>query len=304
MKRRYITTIFGFSILLLFGCSSNEDQALDQPKQNLTNYANDSGVEMEVNDSLAEESVENSTEDTVEELADQQVEDRMVIHQANLRVEVNEIEKAQLNVEKQVDQFAGYIVESTVFREGDEQVQCFMTVRIPENHFQQFLNDIEEASVDVLERHVSGQDVTEQYVDLESRLKSKQAVETRLLEFMEEAEKTEDLLKISSDLATVQEEIEVLVGKMNYLENQTAYSTIELTMTENQINVPEIDGNKLNTWEKTKKQLATSANYILIAASTLTVFIIGNLPIFIILGIIGFVVYIVVRKKKNNNKEG
>ena len=47
---------------------------------------------------------------------------------------------------------------------------------------------------------------------------------------MKGAEKTEDLLKISSDLAKVQEEIEVIIGKMKYLENQTSFSTIELTM--------------------------------------------------------------------------
>src|SRR5690625_6804027 len=96
-----------------------------------------------------------------------------------------------------------------------------MTVRIPEKHFQTFLTDTEEEAAEVLSRNVSGQDVTEQYVDLESRLKSKHAVEERLLAFMEDAKKTEDLLKISKDLATVQEDIEVIVGKMKYLENQS-----------------------------------------------------------------------------------
>lgn len=57
-----------------------------------------------------------------------------------------------------------------------------------------------------MDSSITGQDVTEEYIDLESRLKSKQAVESRLLSFMEQAEKTEDLLAISKDLAKVQEE--------------------------------------------------------------------------------------------------
>src|SRR5690625_5078504 len=152
-----------------------------------------------------------------------------------------------------------------------------MTARIPEKHFQTFLNDTEEEAAEVLARNVSGQDVTEQYVDLESRLKSKRAVEERLLKFMTDAEKTEDLLKISKDLATVQEDVEVIVGKMNYLENQSAYSTIEISMHENRIVVPGLDNNDLDTWEKTKKQLATSLNFLLTAGSGLIVFFIGNL---------------------------
>src|SRR5699024_11926322 len=114
----------------------------------------------------------------------------------------------------------------------DDDISGQMVVRVPEEHFQTFLTDAEEAAVDVLSREVSGQDVTEEYVDLESRLKSKQVVEERLLEFMDEAEKTEDLLKISDDLSTVQEDIEVIAGKMEYLENHSDYDTVEIIVHE------------------------------------------------------------------------
>ncbi|MBW9235445.1 DUF4349 domain-containing protein, partial [Leptospira santarosai] len=101
-----------------------------------------------------------------------------------------------------------------------------------EENFEKFLLEAEGEAAKVLERNVTGQDVTEQYVDLESRVRSKRAVEERLLDFMSKAQKTEDLLKISEDLAQVQEEIEVMVGKMKYLENQTSFSTIEISMYE------------------------------------------------------------------------
>ncbi len=119
----------------------------------------------------------------------------------------------------------------------------------------------------VHQRNVSGSDVSEEYVDLESRLKSKRTVESRLLEFMQKATTTEDLLKISSDLARVQEEIEQITGRIKYLDNQVDYSTIIITINENNINVPELTNKDLNTWEKIKKQFMTSINLLLAGLS-------------------------------------
>ena len=212
----------------------------------------------------------------------------MIIHKAILSVNVKELDKAQSNIQKKVEQYGGYIVESNVYQEDDQTSSGKMIVRVPEENFEKFLLEAEGEAAKVLERNVTGQDVTEQYVDLESRVKSKRAVEERLLDFMSKAQKTEDLLKISADLAQVQEEIEVMVGKMKYLENQTSFSTIEISMYENRVVVPEIDSKELNTWEKTKKQFATSMNSLFSAVSALIVFFVGNLPVLVILTAIGF----------------
>ena len=177
-----------------------------------------------------------------EELADEQSEviptNRKIIHRAELQLNVKNLENTQLTIEKKVSEYGGYIVESNVHRESEESISARLTVRIPEKHFQTFLTDAEGEAAEVLNRNVTGEDVTEQYIDLESRVKSKRTVEERLLEFMGKAEKTEDLLKISSDLSKVQEEIELIVGKMKYLENQTSFSTIEIAMYENRVIVP------------------------------------------------------------------
>lgn len=169
-------------------------------------------------------------------------------------------------------------------------------LRIPQTHFQNFLHDAEGQAAEVIQRDITGQDVTEKYVDLGSRLKSKRVVEERLISFMNSAQKTEDLLKISTDLAAVQEEIETIEGKMKYLENQTALSTINITLYENKVVVPEIEKDNLNTWEKTKKQFIKSTNVLLAAISGLVVFLIGNLPIFIILLIIGILIFLFIRR--------
>ncbi|AOH56872.1 hypothetical protein ABE28_021215 [Peribacillus muralis] len=217
--------------------------------------------------------------------------ERKVIHQAQLELKVKNVEKVQRKIEEKAKEYGGYVVESNVYRENEEKMEGAITVRVPEARFQDFLSASEGEASKVVGRNVTGQDVTEQYVDLKARLKSKKTVEERLLAFMQEAKKTEDLLKISTDLAAVQEEIEQLTGQMKYIENQTSYSTVTITLSQDGIIVPGIDNEDLNTWERTKKQLATSANLLLKAGSGIIVFIIGNLPILVIVGGAGVLVH-------------
>ncbi|MCZ2258298.1 DUF4349 domain-containing protein [Sporosarcina sp. G11-34] len=289
MKRKAIfILLLSFFIGLMTACSSND--SIGNAKMDSTVRSDEVGVKKELDNSM----VEGSADEGSEMIAT----NRMIIHKAQLQLNVKSFEKARLSIEKKVSKYGGYIVESNVYRENEKSVNGRMTVRIPEEYFQSFLTDAEGEAADILERIVTGEDITEQYVDLESRMKSKRVVEERLLEFMGNAEKTEDLLKISSDLAGVQEEIEIIVGQMNYLKNQTSYSTIEITMYENQVIVPGVDGKKLDTWAKTKKQLASSTNSLLATGSGLVVFVIGNLPITILLVLVGAGTYFFVKKKR------
>lgn len=284
MNRKTMLLMFSL-FLLLAGCSSNE-------KDDSASESEDEKAESKMDASISGNKVQ-------EEAAEKKgmTDERKVIHQAQLELKVKNLEKAQMKIENKAAEYGGYVVESNVYREDEELVEGTITVRVPEAHFQDFLTDSEGEASKVVRRNVTGQDVTEQYVDLKARLKSKRAVEERLLAFMKDAEKTEDLLKISSDLAVVQEEIEQLTGQMKYLENQTSYSTVTITLSQDRIVVPGIDNKELNTWERTKKQLATSANLLLKAGSGIIVFIIGNLPILIILGGAGVVVHWVIKRR-------
>lgn len=287
-----ITVLMSLSILLL-GCSNDpakgsKDSGENKISKSDTLSNNEAGTGSETEDKSAKEGEKIESE-------------RMVIHQAELYLKIKSLEKTSRWIEKKVEQYGGYIVESTLSHEEEmeEEMSGSTIVRIPEEYFQDFLHDTEGEAAKVLSRTVTGQDVTEQYVDLESTLKSKRVVEARLLEFMKQAKKTEDLLKISADLAQVQEELEVVTGKMKYLENQTAYATVSLQLIQNGVVVPEVSNKNLDTLDKTKKQLAESTNYILAAGSWLIVFIIGNLPILVILGGITWLVIWNRRRRKN-----
>lgn len=288
---RHVSFLFVF---LLVGCSANEESAKsDMLETDSADYSNEVA---NISEEAKEESLTDQSKET--ESSNETKTQRMIIHNAAISANVKELSVAQEKITQKVKKYNGYIVESTVYQESESNSYGKMVVRVPEEHFETFLVEAESEVTKVLERNVTGEDVTEQYVDLESRLKSKRAVEARLLVFMEKAEKTEDLLKISDDLAKVQEEIEIIVGKMKFLENQTSLSTIEMTLYENKIVVPSIENDDLNTWEKIKKQFVTSINFLLSIGSNILVLLLGNLPVLVILGVLAFISYSLFKRRK------
>ena len=290
-----------FLMVMLFGMAGCNSAS----KNESAKMSSDKGVMDSAQSGKSEKSLTSTELPKSEKFIDTakaQANNQMVIYQAELELRVKNFENTVQNLEAKAKKYGGYIAESSVTKDGTEQVSGSMKLRIPQAHFQEFLNDAEGQAAEVLKRNINGQDVTEEYVDLESRLRSKRAVEERLLSFMKNAAKTEDLLKISADLASVQEEIEVIEGRMKYLENQTSLSTVSITLYETKVVVPELEKDQLNTWEKTKKQFMNSTNLILAALSGLVVFILGNLPILIIFVLLGFLVYLYYNKKKRQNK--
>jgi glucan-binding YG repeat protein len=288
-------------ILFLAACSSSS-------KSEESMMSSDSSAGMDSGEPAIEEksqvSFDNNAKQEKAAPTDIEVPNQMVIYQADLQLRVKKFEETLQNIEEQVIKYGGYISESNVSKDGIEQVSGQITVRIPQKNFQAFLHDAEGQAAEVLQRNLTGTDVTEEYVDLESRLKSKRVVEERLTSFMQSAQKTEDLLKISADLAAVQEEIETILGRMKYLENQTSLSTVHIALYENKVIVPNLEDEDLNTWDKTKKQFMKSTNMLLAAISGLFVFIVGNIPIIVSLVVASVFIYLYIKKTRKRNDNG
>lgn len=278
------------TVMILGACSAGSEESKEQSAMDMA--TEDSGSK---NEEVA--LTEGGSE--AEENPSQEM-NRMVIYNAELSIEVKNFQDSMTQIEAKAANYGGYIVESNTYQDADEIYSGTIIARVPQDKFQAFLNDTEGLAVKVYNRTVNGEDITEEYIDLESRLKSKRVVEERLLEFMKKAEKTEDLLKISNDLATVQEEIEQIVGRMKYLENQSAFSTVTISLSEDKIATPNMDNKDLNTWERTKNQFITSLHYLLSLASGLVILVIGNIPILVLLVVLGVPVFILMRKRWKN----
>ncbi|MCM3441281.1 DUF4349 domain-containing protein [Metabacillus halosaccharovorans] len=303
--KSWIVIICSFLLAIVIGGCSNDSSEESQADKASYTSENDEVQEMEVETENKAELSTDNTEQTDAETKSQvtNMSDRMVIYTANLSIQVNSYTEAISSIQQELQTNNGYIVSTNSYSVEDELMEGTITVRIPQENFQEFLKTVESESTKVIDESINGQDVTEEYVDLESRLKSKQVVEKRLLEFMEKAEKTEDLLKISNDLAAVQEEIEQLKGRMNYLDNQVSLATITIHIQESKVNVPDLENNDLNTWNETKKQFMETLNFVIRAISSVIVFIVGSIPVLIVLGGILIVIWFILKRKRRQQEE-
>ncbi len=149
------------------------------------------------------------------------------------------------------------------------------------------------------ERQLQGQDVTEEYVDLASRLKAKQVVEKRLLGFMDKAVNAGDLLKFSSQLAEVQEQIEQIQGRMRYLDQNVAYSTVSLRLYQPiESTDPGLVTKDKPFTERMGITLQKSMDAVVVFFQGLVLVLIAIFPFIVILLIVGIPLLYYYRKQK------
>ena len=161
--------------------------------------------------------------------------DRKIIRNANLTLEVPSPIDAQPRIVSIAESHQGFVVTSeatqrTVEDKSKPEVTVNLIVRVPASQFKQVLEEVRAVGVRKIQEKVTGQDVTEEFMDLEARIKNQKALELQFLEIMKRAGKVEDALSVQSQLAEVRTEIEKLEGRRRFLENQSSLSTINVTL--------------------------------------------------------------------------
>ncbi len=171
---------------------------------------------------VAEESiVSNDISAEKTPIADEQ----KIIKTARLAFETKDVEETHKKILQLASQLKG-LVQSDNSGKDYNRIYKNLTVRIPTENFQQFINGISEG-VDYFDhRDISRQDVSEEFIDLEARLKAKRILEERYLELLKKANKVEEMLQIERELSNIREEIEAKQGRLQFLQNQVSMSTV------------------------------------------------------------------------------
>lgn len=171
---------------------------------------------------------------SAENTADEAIE-RMVIKNAELSIVVGDPAKAMDEIASMADQMGGYVVNANLYQRtlssGAKVDQANITIRVPAERLDEALAKIKEGAGEVLRENINSQDITSQYTDLRSRLRNLEAAEAQLQEIMEDAYKTEDVLRVYNELVSVREQIEVIKGQMQYYEQASALSSISVEIT-------------------------------------------------------------------------
>lgn len=162
----------------------------------------------------------------------------------------------------------GFVQSSTVMEDDNGQKTGYVVVRVPVATFEDTVNDLKALAITVERESINGQDVTENYTDIEARLRSAQAQEDQYLQILNRATTVQDILSVQQYLQSIRYEIESLEGQLKSLGNQTEYSTISVTMHEE--TRLEIPANKFNL-ERTVKEAGRAL--VLLAQAALTVLI-------------------------------
>lgn len=172
------------------------------------------------------------------------VSDRMIVRTANLSLLVEDTEETLETIERLADQLEGYVSDLQTWRQ-DDQLAGIVTLRVPASSFDQARERIKDLAVEVESENVSGQDVTEEYVDLEARLRNLEVAEEELLELLDSAQEThknaESILAIYREITNVRQQIEQITGRMNYLENASSLATLTVSLTPEKIDEPVVE---------------------------------------------------------------
>lgn len=153
--------------------------------------------------------------------------EQKIIKTGNLRFESRDLEATHRQINRLVKRYQGFASSDRSGKGYNEDFRN-LTIRVPSQHFQAMLDSISKGVSYFDQNEVTQRDVSEEYVDIEARLKAKRELENRYLELLKQAKNVKEMLEIERELSTIREEIEARQGRLNYLQNQVTYSTLNI----------------------------------------------------------------------------
>lgn len=233
--------------------------------------------------------------EVTEELTEQKV-----IKTGSLSIQVKNVEDTVSDLNNLTETKKGFVQSSNITTTTSGSQSATVTIKVPSQEFNNSVESIKDMADLVKNENLSGQDVTEEFTDLQSRLKNYQAEEAQLVEFLDRAGNVEELLDVSGALSDVREDIEVVEGRIKYLENMTDMSTITVNISqETTVNIPT---KEWQPWEKVKKSFKVLIEGLQGLVNLLIVFVIVILPFILVFALIIWFIIWVIRKLVQRNK--
>ena len=231
-------------------------------------------------------------------------EKRKIMTTTDVDVEVKNVREASSQIKTKAQEVGGYVLNQSMWGAGEEnsqKQQGAITVRIPPEKLEEMLSFLLKLGT-IKKESTFGQDVTEDYYDIQSRLKNAQRTEETYLELLKNAKAINDILAINKELEISRERIESLQGKINFYNTRVDSVTVNVNLYEPQT----YTALKPNMLTPLKEALSHSLEAIVVSISALIVFLAYFLPWAIILCIVIFIIRKIVRrkhKKQESKKE-
>lgn len=283
--------------IALTGCGSDENATKDSGSSFSSVAPQDSKTEsMSLESKSRISSSEDSSVNSSDPLPNSFNKTQMVYH-AQLSIHVKDKKATLTEIEKNAKLAGAYLIQSQE-QKYEETESATVTYRVPKDKFHTFLEDAKKLSQTSPSLSIQGDDVSEQLVDLESRLKAKQAMEQRLLDFMKHANQAADLLQIAKQLDTTQSELEQIKGRLQYLQNRVDYSTVEISLSQNAQIAPK---DRPPLWSQMVDAFTTSIADLIVLLMDGIILLAGLIPFLLVLGV-AFLLVRYIRKRRNKQR--
>lgn len=156
----------------------------------------------------------------------------MIIRNADISLQVDNISSSMDKITQLANKSGGYVVSSNLNQDSNSS-GASISIRVPAQGLNNVLTTLKSFATQVLQESISGEDITQRYVSLESRLKNLQATKDQLTKIMAGATKTSDVLAVYQELSDTQGRMEVIEGQIKYYKQSVAYSLININLAIN-----------------------------------------------------------------------
>ena len=212
---KIINKLFGLIILLtMFACQSGSDSF---------------GLSKETSFEIGVQDYDGILTDEDSELNFNS--ERKLITTGGISFETDDIVLSRTNIIEAVKKYNAYISSEREYK-SSSRLNNTIIIRVPAQNFNKLLDKVSEGVKKLDSKQIEVQDVTEQFLDVQARLKTKKELELRYLELLKKANTVSEILEIEKELGTLRSDIESTEGKLKYLKNQIGFSTLTITFYE------------------------------------------------------------------------
>jgi len=219
MKNKIVFPLFLILILVIVSCSS-KDSKLAKNERTIVQTAFCNLKESDK--SKANESAPNATVEKIN------IEQRKLIKTGNIAFESDEIEKTKLKITNALNLYKAYISNEQSYSDFD-RINNVLVIRVPSQNFDNLLADICTGVDKIDTKNIDVNDVTEEFLDIQARLKTKKELEQKYLDLLKKAGKVSEILEIEREAGTLRADIESIEGRLKYMADKVDFSTLNVT---------------------------------------------------------------------------
>jgi hypothetical protein len=204
---KHMTKYLGLIIMLtIFGCAQNSDRA---------------NMEM-ADEEIVAPTTEQKTNEPVE---------RKLIKEGRVEFETDNLNTTRKTIFKAVNKYKGYVSSDQEFKSPGRKSNTVI-IRVPADNFDSLLSDATKGVEKFESKEINVKDVTEEFLDIQARLKTKKELEQRYIDLLKQAKNVTEILEIEKQIGQLRSEIESIEGRLKYLQDRVSFSTLTMTFYE------------------------------------------------------------------------